>query len=86
MVGQANRRPDHDDIGFDDALAQHRPSVAFAFVRFDAGFDIVIDRADDIALGAMLCEGIEQLLQKDVGRRFLAPAGTFKAAVEGQNL
>src|ERR1700685_3366699 len=60
-------RADHQDVGVQHALAQHRPRIVFAFVRRDPRLDVVVDGADDLALGAMGFERVEQLLQQHVG-------------------
>ena len=74
------------NIGRDDALAQRGPGVALALIGFDAGLDVLIDRADDLALCTVLCERVEQLPQQYVGGRRLAPAGTFQAAIESKDV
>ena len=55
-------------------LAQRRPVVPLAFVRCHTGLDIVIDRADDVALGAMLLQLIHQLPDQHLRRGLLLVA------------
>ena len=68
-LAEPGRRGEHEDLGREQLLADGRPLVAFALVRGDPRQQVEIDRADHLAGGAALLEGVAENLRQRLGVR-----------------
>ena len=81
-MAKPDRRAENENIGGQHLLPNHRPVIPFAFIGSDAGFDVVIDHAQQLALRALLLQRGEGLLEQQVAGR--VGGGGFQGAVQGK--
>jgi hypothetical protein len=83
-LAHPDRGGQHQDVGVEHLGADGRPLVAVTLVGGDPELDVVVDRADHLALDAVLLERVEHLgaeqLAAGVGGRRLERADQDESA------